>query len=373
VSVITPPLGPYGREAAAYVQCRKAKGRRGRVTTASKLPATRSNPGGWKGLEAEMDLGRIEQLDLKSMGIHEEHDFTPWMLQNLDLLGRELGIDISEENRQREVMVGRYFVDICAEEAGTERKIIIENQLTPSNHGHLGQLLTYASGLDGAIVVWVCSQLRDEHRQALDWLNGLGGRKAAFFGVEYECIRIDSSRPAVRFIPIVRPAEWESLPAEDADHPGTGRYRTFFQPLVDEMREKHRFTNMRVAREHNWCTFAAGHGGLKYGAVFKGPNRLGVQLYIPRFRNSDPSVSQAVYDILAASRADIEAKLQTTLEWDDGTNRNAQSIVLYRDCALDDPNTYAELRSWAIDWLLKFKQVFGPYLASAVAEAREQI
>jgi hypothetical protein len=49
--------------------------------------------------------------------------------------------------------------------------VIIENQLEPSNHLHLGQLLVYASGLEASTAVWITTRLRDEHRSALTWLN----------------------------------------------------------------------------------------------------------------------------------------------------------------------------------------------------------
>lgn len=38
------------------------------------------------------------------------------------------------------------MLDVFASETGTDRKIIIENQLEDTNHDHLGKLITYASG-----------------------------------------------------------------------------------------------------------------------------------------------------------------------------------------------------------------------------------
>jgi len=61
--------------------------------------------------------------------------------------------------------------DILAEEENTGKKIIIENQLEPTNHTHLGQIITYASGYDARVIVWVVKDVREEHRQAVDWLN----------------------------------------------------------------------------------------------------------------------------------------------------------------------------------------------------------
>jgi hypothetical protein len=88
---------------------------------------------------------------------------------NLPLLGAALGLDLQLD--QREGAVGELSCDIVAREVGTNRPVIIENQLERTDHGHLGQLLTYAGGLDAAVVVWISPDVRDEHGKALDWLN----------------------------------------------------------------------------------------------------------------------------------------------------------------------------------------------------------
>ena len=50
-------------------------------------------------------------------------------------------------------------------------KVIIENQLESSNHEHLGKIITYASGLDAQVVVWIVKNAKEEHRSAIEWLN----------------------------------------------------------------------------------------------------------------------------------------------------------------------------------------------------------
>lgn len=75
-------------------------------------------------------LSRLEEIkDLRTVWPHEALDFTPWLSQddNISLLGDALGIDISVD--ETESNVGDFYVDIFASEIGTNRKIIIENQL----------------------------------------------------------------------------------------------------------------------------------------------------------------------------------------------------------------------------------------------------
>jgi len=64
----------------------------------------------------------------------------------VQLFSEEIEIDISLV--QTEAGVGKFSVDILAEEDNTERKIIIEKQLETSDHHHLGKVITYASGVD---------------------------------------------------------------------------------------------------------------------------------------------------------------------------------------------------------------------------------
>lgn len=116
-------------------------------------------------------LGRLEKVELRKAWNHEALDFTKWLslTENLQLLSDEIGIEISLI--QTEALVGKFSVDILAEEENTGRKIIIENQLEPTNHDHLGKIITYASGYDAEIIIWIVENAREEHIRAIDWLN----------------------------------------------------------------------------------------------------------------------------------------------------------------------------------------------------------
>ena len=115
------------------------------------------------------DLEKLEGVPVKQVWLHEAHDFTPWLAKNLPLLGDALGMKL--ELVQEEAAVGRYNVDILAEDAINGVLVVIENQLEWTNHSHLGQLLTYAGWHDAQTLIWVAPTFYEEHRAALDWLN----------------------------------------------------------------------------------------------------------------------------------------------------------------------------------------------------------
>jgi hypothetical protein len=145
------------------------------------------------------NLGRLERVDLRDIWLSEASDFTPWLArkENLDILGQTLGIDLELEAQERPV--GPFRSDILCKDIGSDRWVLIENQLERTDHNHLGQLLTYASGLEAVTIVWIAAHLTEEHRSTLDWLNRITDGSFRFFGLEVEQLPASSgSRTASR-------------------------------------------------------------------------------------------------------------------------------------------------------------------------------
>lgn len=155
------------------------------------------------------NLGKLERVeDLRTIWPNEAKHFTKWLMRedSLALLSETVGIDIVLEGS--ESPVGDFSADIYASEEGTGRKIIIENQLEDTNHDHLGKIITYASGKNAEVVIWIVKRARDEHRQAVEWLNQHTDEKIGFFLLEIELWKIDDSSPAPKFNVVERPNDW---------------------------------------------------------------------------------------------------------------------------------------------------------------------
>ena len=144
-------------------------------------------------------LGILNRVDLKEFWKDEAREFTPWLSreENLSLLADTLGLEL--ELVDTEVSVGNFNADIVAKDVLGDRNVIIENQLEKTNHDHLGKIITYASGLDAQVIVWICNKVTEEHRKAVDWLNEITNDKIAFFALEIELWAIDASMPAPKF------------------------------------------------------------------------------------------------------------------------------------------------------------------------------
>lgn len=156
-----------------------------------------------------IELGKLEEItDLRSVWAHEALEFTPWLAkeENLSILADTLGIEIALE--ETESSIGDFSVDILAKEIGTDKSIIIENQLEDTNHDHLGKLITYASGKNASYIIWIVKRAREEHKSAIEWLNNHTDDSVAFFLVEVKLYKIGDSNPAPKFEIIEEPNNW---------------------------------------------------------------------------------------------------------------------------------------------------------------------
>ena len=154
------------------------------------------------------------------------------------------------------------------------------------------------------MLVWIAEDFRDEHRQALDWLNQRTDEDTEFFGVVVEVWRIDGSRPAPHFNMVAAPNEWcreavRSVRVAKASDKNL-RYQVFFQELMDALRERG-FTNARKAQLQSWCLFSAGRAQrVQYGATFAQEKRTRIEVYID---NTDRDWIKILFDQLMERKA----------------------------------------------------------------------
>lgn len=220
------------------------------------------------------DIGRLVGVSAREAWEHETHDFTPWLSENLDQLGEAIGLKLEAEGT--EVAVGPFSADILAKDI-LGRIVLIENQLEATDHNHLGQILTYLTGLDAEIVIWVATDFREQHLSAINWLNENTNDRFSFFGIRLRVIKIDKSLPAPIFDVLARPNEWERSMQKKVKE-ATGE----FSPLAQERREF-------------WKHYLARHPGDKeLGLQISGssnlwlakPNELGMVVSIYKAKDS---------------------------------------------------------------------------------------
>ena len=314
----------------------------------------------------QIALGTLLQVPPREVWVSEAHDFTPWLAQNLGLLGAALDMDL--ELVRTESSVGSYSCDIEARETGTGRRVVIENQLEQTDHSHLGQLLTYAAGLDATVVIWISTKVRDEHREAIDFLNRHTREGLDFFAIALELVRIGDSQPAVVFRLVASPNAWAKSAATPGGAPTSDKmnaYQAFFQPLMDELRETHHFTNAKAAQPQSWYAFSSGTTGVTYGVAFTNKSEFRVEFYIDV---GSARRNKAIFDHYSTMRDQLEIAIGSTLNWDrlEGKQASRISIALPSKAIQHSAEEGAFMRAWAIKQLLAFKKAFGPHLRGIV-------
>ncbi len=303
-----------------------------------------------------MKLGKLEKVDLREYWKHEALDFTRWLAEsrNLDELGDEIGLDI--ELIQTEAGVGRFSADILAQEETTGRKIVIENQLEATDHSHLGQILTYAAGIEAEYIVWIVKEVRDEHRQAIDWLNEHTDEKLNFFLVRIELWRIGESNPAPKFVVVSRPNDWTKS-VRGTVHDATALSDTkllqleFWQQLREFASTCKPPLKLRTPRAQHWYDVAIGRSDCHVTFTALASEKLiGCELYIPN--------SKQLFKTLFSNKDSIESTLGIgTLSWQELPEKKASRIRAFREFDLTSQQR-DEAFVWLVQTANKFKSVF---------------
>lgn len=302
-------------------------------------------------------FGVLKRVDVRELWPKEASDFTPWLAQNLSLLGEVLGMDL--ELVLIEAPVGAFSLDLLVRDVGGNRTVVIENQIGPTDHDHLGKLLTYAAGHEAAVAVWIAASFREEHRQALDWLNGRSDATMEFFGVVVEALQIDESRLACNFRPVAFPNDWRKakVPTTGGGPTPKGQaHLAFFQELVDRLRTQYAFTKAQKGQPQNWYYFTSGLNGLSYGVTFALGGKVRVEAVIER---PDAAWNSWMFDQLRAERSTLEANFGEVLEWEPLEGKQSCRIAVYRPGSIDEAPALAEIMDWAIQRLLRLKAVVG--------------
>ena len=309
-------------------------------------------------------LGRLQKVDLRDVWLKEDTDFTPWLAksENIQLLGEAIGIDLIVEAEEK--MVGPFRADILCKDEATNNWVLIENQLEKTDHRHLGQLLTYATGLDAVTIIWVASEFNEEHRATLDWLNKITDQQYNFFGVKIELYKIGESEIAPDFKIVSKPNNWSrsiSSAASKIDKEDLGETKIkqleFWTSLCNKISNKEQTPlKIRKARPQHWHTFPVGKTGVGLASTFNtNEKRVSAQLYI--------SNDQQLYETLEKDMIEIEKDIGQKLIWQPLPGRSASRISLRKnECEIDTKNEWSEYQDWIIENLEKFYHVFNKRL-----------
>lgn len=310
-------------------------------------------------------IGKLENVVLRELWKHEERGFSAWLEQNLDELGQEIGVTLSDP--RREVRAGKFEVDLVAEteNGGTA---IIENQLEATNHDHLGKVVTYLSNLDAKIAVWICKESRAEHIRAIQWLNETTPDDIAFYLVQLSAFRIGDSDPAPLFTAIVRPSAVSKdigKQKKEVAERHTMRQRFWTQLLARARSNKFMLHAARSPSRDHWLGAGA---GIRSGVAFNyliWMDEAGVELYIDTQNEVE---NKRIFDKLYSNHQAIESAFGGVIEWNRLEHRRACRVIhmipgygLKHDEAL-----WPDIQARMVEAMTGLYNVLMPYLRNEV-------
>lgn len=299
-------------------------------------------------------LGKIEHIDdLRTIWKHEARDFTNWLAEedNLALLSNAVGIDIALE--EKESPVGDFNVDLYATEQGTGRKIVIENQLEDTNHDHLGKIITYASGKGAEVIIWIVKRARDEHKQAIEWLNQHTDDNVGFFLVEIELWRIDNSLPAPVFNVVEKPNDWaKTMKVATGLSPLQKQLIEFWQAFNAHAFAKPDFQKafkQRKAQPQNWYSVSFGKSTYYISFTMSAQKkRIGAEIYF--------SNDKAKYNHFLEHKEAIEATLGVKVEWKEAA-KDCRILILRNGDINAGETAWGEYFDWFCEMGIKLKEI----------------
>ena len=304
-----------------------------------------------------MQLGRLTKIDLRDVWKSEPEDFTRWLAtsENITLLAEELGLDIAV--LEVEASVGDFHADILAQEETSGKKIIIENQLEPSDHRHLGQILTYAAGLQAEYIVWIVRAAREEHQQAIDWLNSHTDDSVNLFLVTVELWKIGDSNPAPKFVVLSRPNNWARAVRSHGNDAGALsetkiQQLRFWEQLKIFASEHRPPVRLQKPQSQHWLNVAIGRSDCHISLTLHiTSNKIACELYIPD--------NKALYHALHSERHNIQEALSMVgvLNWQELPEKKGSRIRVTHpfDFVSEDRSVAFQ---WLVETAIRFKNTF---------------
>lgn len=307
-----------------------------------------------------MGIGKLKEVDIRELWKHEQYDFSEWLSkkENIENLNEILGLTLVDISK--ETYVGAYRCDLFAKDETTGIKVIIENQLEVSNHDHLGKIITYASGLDAKVVVWIVKEAREEHRSAVEWLNNNTNNNVNFFLIEIHAYKIGESDPAPMFQVVEQPNDFiknnKSTNRDESMNKSQSQRIEFWNQFNNVVIEKGKPFNIRKATTDHWYNVAIGTSDAHIDITLVNKDSLiGVELYI--------TDNKELFDKLYERKDQIEQELGFTLDWRRLDNSKASRIVYHiKGLNFDDHSNYNELMNKTIDLAVLMRNVFKKYI-----------
>ena len=307
-----------------------------------------------------MKLGKLQEVDIRTVWQHEQYDFSKWLAaeENIQELGDVLGLSLTDIDTEKNV--GNFRCDILCKDELTGKVVLIENQLESTNHDHLGKIITYASGLDAAVVVWIVASARAEHASAIEWLNKHTDEGISFFLIEVHAYKIGNSDPAPQFKSVEQPNDFVKTVksvVQNSELSDAQKYRLEFWTRFNEILEQRgKPFNKRKATTDHWYSVAIGSSEAQISIdLVNKDHKIRVGLWI--------SDNKDMFDSMYQRREEIEAEVGFPLTWLRLDKKKASIVCTYiKGLDFKAQDNYEQLMNDSIDLVVKMRNVLPRYM-----------
>jgi len=305
-------------------------------------------------------VAKLTRVPLREAFPSEVKDLSKWVQANLSELNSITGLSLG--NASVEQPAGDFSVDLIAED-DTGDKVIIENQIGKSDHDHLGKVLTYLTAHEAQTAVWIVERPRNEHVQAIAWLNQ--SSSADFYLVKIDAFKIGNSDVAPLLTLIVGPTPEAKAIAEEkekfqARH--TERLQ-FWKGLLEVANKKTPIHSGRTPTRDSWLSGPSGVGGISYNyAVTQHHARVEVWIWRGPGRAAE---NREIFNKLFAKKDEIQKAFGGDLEWQQTEGNDSCKVVAITDIGgYRDPEKWPDVYNWMVDKMVALESAFRAHIES---------
>lgn len=312
-------------------------------------------------------ISKLEKVALRDIWKREASDFTTWLSENIEYLNEVIEMDIAVETVEGNV--GPYRVDIYGED-GDGNKVIIENQLEKTDHGHLGQILTYLVNLDANVAIWIASSPVEEHRRVIEWLNETSPDDMSFYLIKVEGVRIAGSDSVAPLFTVIEgpTQEKKKIGAEKKEHAERHLIRKeFWTQFLEAMNHKSTLCQNLSPATDSWIGIALGVSGISVNLVATG-NYARAEIYINR---GDATENKKVFDYLHGFKNEIETAFGNSLVWERMEDRVTSRIKYeLRGVSIFNKADWPRMNEFLIDAAIRMHSAFKEVVHKVRAQLR---
>ena len=307
-----------------------------------------------------MELGKLKEVDIRKVWQHEQYDFSNWLAKedNINQLGDTLNLSLTDVETEK--FVGSYRCDIICKDEITGKNVLIENQLEPTNHDHLGKIITYASGLDASVIIWIVEAAKEEHSSAIEWLNKHTDEDVSFFLIELHAYTIGDSKPAPYFKIIQQPNDFvkqvKNISKNTELNDSQSNRLEFWNRFNDMLDKMGRPFNKRKATADHWYSVAVGSSQCHISIdLVNREHKIRISMWIPN--------NKELYDAFYLNKDSIEKSLGYLISWDKLEGKKAACAYTFIEgLDFNNKDNYDSLMITIIKKVEQFRDSFKPYI-----------